>query len=1052
AARGAPRQATESYKFIPAVSELTWSGIDAGFFGFTSREVELLHPQQQLFIQCAWEALEDAGYSSDESADVGVFAATGGDYRPHSSESIDDPAEAYQRRIRSEKDFVTSWTAYKLNLTGPAVSIQTACSSVLVAVHYACQSLLLNECNLALVGGANLISPPSYGYYPQEGMIYSADGHCRPFDAKASGTVLASGGGAVILKRLSDARQDGDHIYSIIKGTAVSNDGSSKPGFTAPSMEGQAQTIVRALSVSGVSADSIDYVEAHGTGTVLGDPIEVAALTLAFQARSERDCHCALGSVKSNIGHLDSAAGIASLIKTALSIHHGRIPAMANFEQLNPKIRMGETPFYVNSQPMDWPQNDRPRRAGVSGFGIGGTNAHVILEQAPTPATPCDKSGAALLIFSAKSQEGLRTIEEQFVDWHDRQERFGSDAATLNSKLHNAAFSLQVGRSKKPFRSSYVCKNWRDIRNRLQETPKHPASDFSTSDPDSIVFAFPGQGVEYSAMGKELAACYSEFRYWMDRCDEILQDHCGFELKRAMGWSEDSAPDSLATTDLVQPSLFAFEYSLAKLWMSWGLTPNAVVGHSLGEYVAACVAGVMPLEQAICLVFQRGQLMEHRLGHGKMLAIFSTVETITSILPEELSLAAVNSPSQCVVSGSPQRVDQFQSKLSTLGIRFHPLRSRRAFHSSMMDPMLEEFRAYLRQVPMARPVIKLASNLTGHWAEPDTYTADYWLQHTRHTIQYERCIRTIRTLPDICVLETGPGATLSNLSENDNCFFIEPSLLLKTTETESETILATMGRLWERGIEFDWKAVSRDCSRISLPTYPFKHTCNKLHLKRNGHTNEMHHQKPDINHIDSQLQKIFGQLIGQEPDAVDTQQPFLEMGVDSLSLAQAKQQIERQFGVSIPTSELMSSLDSVTLLAQHIVAIPNAGGSMPNSPLALKPPPNKPQGTDQNQVVSPADVLCVAPTSITSLFEKQIELLHEQIRTLQQYRKGIVAPTSGQAHAIFESETENEAGIAPTLCPIEREAALPLTEIQQLVWFGLIAGDDIFLAHNQSSA
>jgi len=612
--------------------------------------------------------------------------------------------------LGNDKDFLCNRVSYKLNLNGPSITVQTACSTSLVAVVTGYQSLLYYQCDMALAGGAAISLPQKAGYFYREGMILSPDGHCRAFDAKAQGTVSGNGVGIVVLKRLEDALAEGDHIYAIIRGAAINNDGASKAGFTAPSVEAQAQVIAEALSLAETPAETMSYVEAHGTGTPLGDPIEIAALSQAFDA--ERTGYCALGSVKTNIGHLDAAAGVAGLIKTVLALKHQLLPASLHFEQPNPKIDFANSPFYVNTRLSEWKTPGFPRRAGVSSFGMGGTNAHVILEEAPQiPQIPQNPKipPNSLLLLSAKTDTALETATTQLVE-HLKQHPH------LN--LADVAYTYQVGRCAFSQRRMLVCQSLEEAVNALETRDAQRVFNHAlqTDEEPSVVFMFSGQGAQYVNMGLELYQTEPVFREQVDRCAEFIGPHLGQDLRSVLypALQIPPSPPLLKKTAIIQPALFVIEYALAQLWMSWGVQPKAMIGHSLGEYVAACLAGVFSLEEALVLVAARGRLMQS-VPAGAMLAVPLSEDEIRPLLNIDTELAAVNMPTQCVVSGTTAAVEQFATQLAEQDVACKRVPTCDAFHSKIMSPILTPLLEQLQQIQLKPPQIPFLSNVTGTW-------------------------------------------------------------------------------------------------------------------------------------------------------------------------------------------------------------------------------------------------------------------------------------------------------------------------------------------------
>ncbi|MGL5794535.1 MAG: type I polyketide synthase, partial [Waterburya sp.] len=662
---------------------------DADFFGYNPKEAAAIDPQHRIFLECAYSALENAGYNPDKYAGkIGIFAGVGWNnyllFNLNPDEDFFQTALGYQTVIGNEKDFLTTRISYLLNLKGISLDLQTACSTSLVATSMACQSLLTYQSDIALAGGISIASLKKTGYLYQEGGILSPDGHCRAFDAQAQGTVPGSGVGVVVLKRLEDAMADGDYIQAIIRGSAINNDGSGKIGYTAPSIDGQAEVIAEALALAEVEPETISYIETHGTGTALGDPIEIAALNQVFQVDTEQKKYCALGSVKTNIGHLDAAAGITGLIKTVLALKHQQIPPSLHFQQPNPKIDFANSPFYVNTELQEWKTPGYPRRAGVSSFGIGGTNAHVVLEEAPVGETGRRGDGETgkksnLLVISAKTESALETATDNLVEHLNKYPELD---------LADVAYTLQVGRKEFAYRRMVVGKDIEDVAIALQNRdPQRVLTHCTPKNQHSIVFMFPGQGSQYVNMGKELYDSEPVFREWIDRCSELLEPELGLDL-RSLLYPDNSeleiATNKLKQTEIAQPAIFTIEYALAQLWMSWGIKPQAAIGHSIGEYVAATIASVMSLEDALRLVARRGKLIQ-QMPTGSMLAVSLSETEIKELLNNELSLAAVNAPNLCVISGSDESITGINKELTEKGIECRHLHTSHAFHSSMMD-------------------------------------------------------------------------------------------------------------------------------------------------------------------------------------------------------------------------------------------------------------------------------------------------------------------------------------------------------------------------------
>jgi len=757
-------------KAFGALADIEW--FDANFFGFNAREAEVMDPQHRLFLETAWEAIESAGYNPEiYNGQIGVYAgASVNSYWLNNlahNQELSQLVSDFQILLGNDKDFVSTRVSYKLNLKGPSINVSTACSTSLVAVQMACQSLLNYQCDMALAGGVAIRTPQKQGYLYQKGMILSPDGHCRTFDAQAKGTVGGSGVGIVVLKRLSEAIADRDFIYALIRGAAINNDGAAKIGYTAPSIDGQAAVIIEAQSLAGINPSTISYIEAHGTGTELGDPIEIAALSQAFgtnniqaQEQSQQRNFCAIGSLKTNVGHLDTAAGVAGLIKTALALHHQQIPPSLHFQQPNPKIDFDHSPFFVNTTLQDWESKHSPRRAGVSSFGIGGTNAHVVLEEAPQiPELELSSESRRfqLLLISAKTSTALDKATTNLA--HHLQ--------TSQQKLADIAYTLKMGRQSFQYRRMLVCENTTEAIANLQDSPKL-LSQRTEATNTPVVFMFSGQGTQYVNMGKDLYDHEVVFREYFDRCCNILIPILGNDLRQIIYPNADLAESSthqLQQTAIAQPAIFAIAYALAQQWIAWGVPPKAMIGHSIGEYVAACLSGVMTLKEALTLVAIRGRLMQ-QLPAGAMLAIPLTEKEIEPWLDSGLSIAAINSSNLCVVSGEIEAIDQLEQKLKYQEVDCRRLHTSHAFHSSMMEPILAEFRSHIAKVCLNPPQIPYISNISGQWITTREATdPDYWVRHIRQPVNFAAGLQILLKETQQVLLEIGAGRTLSTLAK-----------------------------------------------------------------------------------------------------------------------------------------------------------------------------------------------------------------------------------------------------------------------------------------------
>ena len=803
---------------------------DASFFGLSARDAEIMDPQHRIFLECAAESLDAAGYDPETYAGlIGVFA--GETLSSYIFDLYADPGLAArlddsQIALGNEKDHLATQVSYRLNLRGPSMAIQSACSTSLVSVSVACQSLLNYQCDIALAGGVSADALTGRGYCYQPGGILSPDGHCRVFDAAAKGTVSGNGVGIVVLKRLSEAIADRDQIRAVIRGFALNNDGSHKVGYTAPSIEGQAQVVALAQAAARVEPETISYIETHGTGTELGDPIEIAGLRLAFQCRTQEKHFCAIGSVKSNIGHLDAAAGVASLIKTVLALENKVLPPSLHFTRPNPKIDFENSPFYVNTKLSEWKPANGVRRAGVSCFGIGGTNAHVIVEEAPPSLRAPHSRPCCVIKLSARTGPALEKMTDNLAEFLSQ---------CPDADLANVAYTSQVGRRTFKHRRALMCPSLDTIDARKALAERDPQRLFSTvceSTQRTVSFLFPGQGTQHADMALSVYKMEPAFRTQVDICAEILKPHLGLNLRDLLypaAEYREKAENTLRRTLFTQPALFTIEYALARMWMAWGIRPSAMIGHSIGEYVAACLAGVFSLEDALKLVAWRGQLMEET-PPGAMLAVALSEPAARRYLDKQISLAAVNGPESCVLAGSLEAIESLTVRFSEYAIRHTRLNTSRAFHSSLLDSVVGSFVRRVRTVNLKAPEIPFLSNVTGEWITAETAMDPvYWGRQLRQPVRFADGLRQLCETPDRILLEVGPGQTLSNLARQrppgGEPVVVFPSLSGGSNrQADIDILLGSWGKLWLHGAAADWKGFydGEPARRIQIPGYPFE--------------------------------------------------------------------------------------------------------------------------------------------------------------------------------------------------------------------------------------
>jgi len=1060
---------------------------DAAFFGISPKEAELMDPQQRIFLELCWECIERAGHVPDAAeVPVGVFAGMyNASYYQRNVLAHPDLVEklgAFQVMLGNEKDYIATRVAHKLNLTGPAISVHTACSTSLVAISEAIDSLRAGRCGMALAGGIAVTCPVRSGHVYQEGGMLSADGHTRSFDAKASGTVFSDGAAVVLLKRLSDAIADGNPVYAVVRGAAVNNDGGQKASFTAPSSEGQAAVIAMAHADAGVDARSIGYVEAHGTATPLGDPIEIEGLTHAFRQTTDDTGFCVVGSVKSNVGHLLMAAGAAGVIKTAYALQYGCLPPTAHFRRANPVIDFEPTPFRVSGELQPWADVDgQPRRAGVSSFGVGGTNAHVVMEQAPAVAPSEPAEGAQLLTLSARTPVALVEAVARLADHLE---------TAVDTNLADVAWTLAVGRKAFPHRISVAADTADAAVAQLRSADLSAAAAKSRPvQAADVVFMFPGQGCQYAGMGRTLYAREPVFRAAFDDCARVLDAELGQDL-RALVFGDDA--DALLPTAIMQPAIFSIEYSLARWWMAQGVVPVAMVGHSVGEFVAATLAGVFALPDALRLVARRGRLMQAQPS-GAMLSVRLPQETLMARLPVALSLAAENAPNACVVAGPHDAIAAFQQQLEGEGVACRALKTSHAFHSAMMDAVVPAFRAEVDALVRKAPSLPLLSTASAGWLQDEeAVSADYWARHLREPVRFSTAIAQVLDRPGRVLLEIGPRNTLAALSRQQPLVqqhrIASVASLSDDADGEQAALLAAFGQLWSQGVVLDPAALDRRGRRlrVRLPTYPFEKKRYWVEAHTAAPRNVVPHPSmaaravpeslmsvvPEAAspvatvdrrpRIAAQLKELFEDVAGFDLSEADGDANFIELGLDSLMLTQVALQLQKTFPVRITFRQLMGDYASLDRLTQALDA---------QLPVEAAPAPAVAAAPAAEVAASPAATVPVTPVALPSapvvmaplqplaggdalsqLIAQQMQLMSQQLALLAGSAPSSLAaapvaaapamPVPAPAAVVAAPSAVQAAVPAPATNAADEEAALAHTRYDVKKAFGAIARID----------
>lgn len=1023
---------------------------DAAFFGISPREAELTDPQHRIFLELCWECMERGGHIPDQhEAPVGVFAGMyNATYAQRHVAAHPDKVEqlgAFQVMLANEKDYIATRVAHKLNLTGPAVSVHTACSTSLVAICQAVEALRHGRCAMALAGGVSVTCPPRSGYRYQEGAMLSPDGSTRTFSANAQGTVFSDGAAVVLLKRLSDALADGNPVIALVCGGAVNNDGGDKASFTAPSEAGQAAVIAMAHDDAGIEARSISYVEAHGTATPLGDPIEIAGLTTAFRRGTADVGFCAIGSLKSNVGHLVIAAGAAGFIKTALALRQRVLPASLHADALNPVIKFADSPFVVNSARCEW-QGEFPLRAGVSSFGVGGTNAHVVLEEAAPVRISESLQGPQLLMLSARTPSALAAQATALAAHLE---------ATPDVSLADVAFTLAQGRKAFAQRATVVAESVADASAQLRAL--RPLDKSSMGAHAEVVMLFPGQGAQYAGMGRELHVHEPVFRAALDQCASLLVSELGFDLRERL-FADDAA--ALVETSLTQPATFAIEYALARLWLSAGVQPVNLIGHSVGEFVAAVIAGVMSLEDALRLVARRGRLMQAQPA-GAMLSVRLDAEHLAARLPASLDLAAVNSPMACVVSGEIADVETFRIALEADGIACRPLRTSHAFHSSMMDAVLPAFAAEFKGVVLAPPRIPIISSVSGQaLADAEATSPAYWTRHLRATVQFSAALRTVLEKdPNSIVLEVGPRATLTTLARQHTP---KPRAAMAslgdTPAAEASAWRKAFGQLWCEGVPLDVRVLDGRARklRLCLPSYPFERRRYWLDagalpsLAPQIQSSEVSTftALPEIPMAAAQVQPAattdrlpalrarlkaaIDEVTGIEISDAEQAVSFIELGLDSLALTQLALHLSNALSIKLTFRQLMEDLSSLDLLLAHVDKLLPADATSSPAPLGSQGMPALAQ--------MPVPVATNAPAGLLhQVIAQQMLIMQQQLAMLGAAQtQPAISPLQPVETAAAPVQS-TPATAPPATTAVDEETALAHTRYDVKKAFGAIA-------------
>ncbi|GMU95633.1 amino acid adenylation domain-containing protein [Ignavibacterium album] len=1033
---------------------------DAEFFGFNPREAAIMDPQHRVFLECCYNALEDAGYVPEKfDGSIGIFAGSSlNSYLIYNvlsdRQKQEEMAAAYQiadytTLTGNDNGFLTTKVAYKLGLNGPAVNIQTACSTSLVAVGEAYKSLITGECDMALAGGVSISFPQKRGYHFVDGSIGSIDGHCKPFDAEATGTVFSAGAGVVVLKRLEDAIKDGDSVYAVIKSVALNNDGSNKAGYMTPSIDGQKDVIVRAQKIAGVDPETIKYVETHGTGTPVGDPIEVTALEKAFRISTDKTQFCGIGSVKSNVGHTDAAAGITGLIKTALVLKHRTIPPTLHFQKPNPRFDFVKSPFYVVDKLTKIDNDEKPVRAAVSAFGVGGTNAHAILEEfIDNRIRTEEESRKQILIVSAKTENSLKANATALADYLYENK---------TENLNDIAFTLQQGRREFEWRHFIVASDSTDAEKKLRDAVASGInkSRINPNDRNHLVFMFPGQGAQYVNMGKGLYDNEPLFKRTVDECSEILKPLLNLDIRELIfpvSVNEESAK-KLEQTVFTQPALFIIEYSLAKLFISYGFQPDSMIGHSVGDYVAACLAGVFTLEDALFILSRRARLMQQQKS-GSMLSVRSNEEEIKKLIDDEdISIAAINSPNLVVISGETDKIKIFSDKLTELKIENRILLTSHAYHSKMMEPVIQPFIGEFKNIRLNKPSIPFISSLTGTWIkEEQAIDPEFWAAQVRNTVRFSDGMKELQKNNNLVLVEVGPGRALSTMAGQHKKETGKQTIITTLTQPnedadDSTNFLTAIGKIWLSGIKINWSKFygGKRRRRLHLPGYQFdrksywieppkRSDFRKSIVSVSSNTNLQLTRKEKVKkiiqgeamtrkeYITGILKDILEELSGINKSELDESKTFLELGFDSLFMTQVSLAFQKKFDIKITLRQLLETSPSINAIADYIDSkLAQGKFEPPKQEIVIEDEIEVPVTDNTQQITSHSFTQQTSSNQIPFIPGSNVEkLIYEQLEVM---KKQLEILSGSNLHQPIQTEAKSSASVQQNLIQEEKATA-----------------------------